>query len=75
MFLEARPKLRWATNLDPKVKSNSPKKRTLEYENSEEQIENTPLSKRQSPLINPHHHETRILNPPSVIDDEELDFL
>jgi hypothetical protein len=55
------------------VKSNSPKKRILEYETHEEQIENTPLSKRQSPLIN--HHERILSTQPSVIDDEELDFL
>jgi hypothetical protein len=51
------------------VKSSSSKKRTLQYdddESNEEQIENTPLAKRQSPSID---------NQPSVIDDEELDFL
>lgn len=72
-FLEIRPKLRWATNIESKVKSNSPKKRVLEYETTEEQIENTPLSKRQSPLIT--HHERIIPTQSSVIDDDELDFL
>jgi hypothetical protein len=73
IFLEVRPKLHWATNIESKVKSNSPKKRILEYESTEEQIENTPLSKRQSPLIT--HHDRIISTQPSVIDDEELDFL
>ncbi len=74
-FLEPRPKLRWATNIDPRIPSNSPKKRSLEYDDNEEQIENTPLSKRQSPLINNHNHERILPNQPSVVDDEELDFL
>ena len=70
-FLEPRPKLRWATNIDPKPKMNYPKKRVLEYDDDdEEQVENTPLLKRISP--SPH---TITSNQPSVIDDEELDFL
>ena len=78
-FLDTRPKLRWATNLDEKKKSQSPKKRLLEYETSEEQLENTPLAKRQSPSIDtsppPPPPESISISQPSVIDDEELDFL
>lgn len=75
-FLDTRFKLRWATNLDETKKSQSPKKRLLEYESSEEQLENTPLAKRQSPAIDtsPPSVSTPI-SQPSVIDDEELDFL
>ncbi|CAF4953876.1 unnamed protein product, partial [Rotaria sp. Silwood1] len=55
------------------------KKRTLQYDDHDdkdnmEQTENTPLSKRQSPLIN-NDNEPIISNQQSVIDDEELDFL
>jgi hypothetical protein len=75
-FLEPRPKLRWATNIEPKVKSNSPKKRTIDYDDNEEQIENTPLSKRRSSLTNNNNNDEPIIpHQPSVIDDEELDFL
>jgi len=63
-----------ATNIDSIGKSVSPKKRTLQYDDHEEQIENTPLSKRQSPLIG-HRHEPIISSQPSVVDDEELDFM
>jgi hypothetical protein len=46
----------------------------LQYDDNEEHIENTPLSKRQSPSIDTHH-DIITPNQPSVIDDEELDFL
>ncbi|CAF0934443.1 unnamed protein product [Rotaria sp. Silwood1] len=76
---EPRPKLRWATNIEPRLKLSSGKKRTLQYDDDDdkdnmEQTENTPLSKRQSPLIN-NDNEPIISNQQSVIDDEELDFL
>ncbi|CAF0835104.1 unnamed protein product [Rotaria sordida] len=76
---ESRPKLRWATNIGPKIKSDSGKKRTLQYDNDDdndsmEQIENTPLCKRKSSLID-NDNETIISTQPSVVDDEELDFL
>lgn len=44
-------------------------------ENNEEQIENTPLLKRKSPLINENNFQPIISQQPSVIDDDELDFL
>ena len=82
-FLASQPKLRWATNLAVKVKSISPKKRSLDLDTSDEQLENTPLAKRQSPLIQnspsppppPPPPESIKMTQPSVIDDEELDFL
>lgn len=79
-FLELRHQLRWATNLAAKVKSTSPKKRARDADTSDEQLENTPLAKRPSPLINnspspPPSVESTKTTQPSVIDDEELDFL
>lgn len=56
------------TNSEPKAKPSQ--KRTLEYDDCEEQLENTPLSKRASP-----HPALNTTTQASVIDDEELDFL
>ncbi len=72
-FLEPRPKLQWVTNTDPIGKTNQRKKRTLEYDDDDD-IENTPILKRQSTLSN-HVHEPVKSNRPSVVDNEELDFL
>ena len=74
LFLEARPKLQWVTNTD---RSGQSKKRSLQYDDTddgEEQVENAPLSKRQSAVIK-NEHETEETIRSSVIDDEELDFL
>ena len=75
--LEVRPKLRWATNTDTKVQLDRGIKRSLQYDDDNdnlEQIENTPLSKRQSTLMD---DDNEIIKPKqqSVIDDDELDFL
>jgi hypothetical protein len=73
--LELRPKLKWVTNTDPAVRTNQRKKRSLEYDDDDEdEIENTPILKRQSTLPK-NNHETIKSNRPSVIDNEELDFL
>ncbi|CAF0754232.1 unnamed protein product [Adineta steineri] len=77
---EIRPKLKWATNIDLKVKFDLSKKRTLEYDgddniHNEDQSENTPSLKRRSPAISQTDELIITPNQPSVIDDEELDFL
>lgn len=58
IFLDARPKLRWATNTVSSVQSSSQsQKRCLSDEDKtddpDEQTENLPLSKRQNSLMNP----------------------
>ena len=82
-FLDVRPKLRWVTNIDSTLKSSNPsKKRALTYDDDDDddddndndkkdQFESTPLSKRTSFSISATPETTQ----PSVIDDEELDFL
>ncbi|CAF1376637.1 unnamed protein product [Adineta ricciae] len=78
---DVRPKLRWVTNIDSTRKSEPSKKRALTYDDDDDddndkkdQFENTPLSKRTSFSISPTSETTQSIQP-SVIDDEELDFL
>ncbi|CAF3259461.1 unnamed protein product [Rotaria socialis] len=75
---EPRPKLRWTTNIDSRTKSDTRKKRTLQYDDDDddmEQTENTSLAKRQSSLVSNDPEPKIITSQQSVIDDEELDFL
>jgi hypothetical protein len=74
IFLVPRPKLHWVTNTDPVGKTNQRKKRTLEYDDDEEEIENMPILKKQSTLPKDDYEPIKS-NRPSVIDNEELDFL
>ena len=55
------------------------KKRSIQYDdndsNEDEQTENTPLAKRQCPVNNVENDDQSEIRRPSVIDDEELEFL
>ena len=85
-FLEVRPKLRWATNTVSLVQSSQSQKRTLpsgedQANDREEHLENLPLSKRRNSLVKKMTDEEKeedvdvpVIRP-SVVDDEELDFL
>jgi hypothetical protein len=61
-------------NTGPVGKTNRSKKRTLEYDDDEDEVESTPVLKRQSTSSN-NGFEPIKSNKPSVIDNEELDFL
>lgn len=80
--LDVRPTLRRTTNTAPFVKPSLSQKRTLTHdesiEDNEDHLENLPLSKRQnSSAMNEDKAEEASGESmrPSVIDDEELDFL
>jgi len=78
---EVRPKLRWATNTVSLVQPSQSQKRPLRNEekttDSDEHTENLPLSKRQNASAEGNVDDADIVQVirPSVIDDEELDFL
>jgi hypothetical protein len=63
-------------NTDPPVKTNQRKKRALEYDDDDddEEIENMPVLKKQMTLLKDDYEPIKS-NRPSVIDNEELDFL
>jgi hypothetical protein len=63
-------------NTDPPVKTNQRKKRALEYDDDDddEEIENIPVLKKQMTLLKDDYEPIKS-NRPSVIDNEELDFL
>jgi hypothetical protein len=74
VFLEPRPKSQLVATIDPVGKTNRSKKRTLEYDDDEDEVENTPVLKRQSTSSSTGFEPIKS-NKPSVIDNEELDFL
>jgi len=62
-------------NTDPPVKTNQRKKRALEYDDDDdEELENIPVLKKQMTLLQDDYEPIKS-NRPSVIDNEELDFL
>jgi hypothetical protein len=64
-------------NTDLPVKTNQRKKRALEYDDDDdddEEIENTPVLKKQMTILKDDYEPIKS-NRPSVIDNEELDFL
>ena len=78
-FLEVRQKLRCAVNANSGTEFDCKKKHPLESngddDDTEEQLENTPSFKRKHLPTDNDNEKEMIVKRPSVIDDEELDFL